>query len=127
MEFTVIIKRNAGYEKGMYGLSTHDQPGGAGNVEPIISEAQLRERLIGFGFSEDRSKGVIESLKNKNDSVRLNDVATRILAREKTVGGVTYTCDHCSWCISMSQEDNAKAEQLFTKHVCTRSSPLFYF
>ena len=88
-KFTVIIKRNASYEKGMYGLSIHDQPGGAGNVEPINSEGQLRERLIGFGFSEVRAKGVIESLKDKGDSVKLEDVATRILARGAASGVTT--------------------------------------
>lgn len=117
-KFTVIIKHNTSHDKGMYGLSIHDQPGGTGDVEPIYSEGQLRERLIEFGLTEDLAKEVIVSLKNKNDSVKLPNVARRILAREKTAIGVTYTCDHCSWRISLPVEDNAKADQLFTKHVC---------
>ncbi len=71
-KLTVIIKRNASYEKGMYGLSIHDQPGGAGNVEPINSEDQLRERLLRFGLTEEYAKDVVDRLKNKHDSVKLS-------------------------------------------------------
>ncbi len=60
-KLTVIIKRNASYEKGMYGLSIHDQPGGSENVEPINGEEQLRERLLGFGLTEDHAGDVIDS------------------------------------------------------------------
>ena len=71
-KLTVIIKRNASYEEGLYGLSIHDQPGGAANVEAISSEARLRERLLGFGLTEDYAKDVIDRLKNKHDSVKLS-------------------------------------------------------
>ena len=116
--FTVIIKRNASYEQGMYGLSIHDEPGGAGNVEPINSEAQLREKLLGFGLNEDRVKGVIDRLKDKDDWVKLDVDPPRILQWEKTDRGITYTCGHCSWSIPMPQEDYAKAKQEHDKHVC---------
>jgi hypothetical protein len=118
-KLTVVIKRNASYEKGMYGLSIHDQPGGAGNVEPISSEAHLREKLLAFGFSEVRAKDVIGQLENKHDSVKLSVPPERLLGREKGLGGgATYTCDHCSWCISMEQEDNETARREFAEHAC---------
>jgi hypothetical protein len=63
----VIIKRNAVYEKGMYGLSIHDQPGGAASVEPLDTEAELRERLLGFGLTVDYTKDVIDRLQKKHD------------------------------------------------------------
>ena len=74
---TVVIKRNAGYEKGVFGLSIHDEPGGAATVEAIESEAALRERLLGFGMSEDYAKDVIGRLKEKHDSVKIEIDAPR--------------------------------------------------
>jgi len=68
----VIIKRNASYQRGMYGLSIHDQPGGAANVEPINSEAELREKLLGFGVTEAHAKNLIDGLKKKHDSVEFS-------------------------------------------------------
>lgn len=59
-KLTVIIKRNASYERGIYGLSIHDQPGGAANVQPINSEAELRERLIAFGLTEGHTNDLID-------------------------------------------------------------------
>jgi len=72
---TVVIKRNGDHEKvklGMYGLSVHDQPGGSASVEPIDSEAELRERLLGFGLTETDASGLISGLKKKNDSVNFS-------------------------------------------------------
>jgi hypothetical protein len=117
-KLTVIIRRNASYEKGMYGLSIHDQPGGAGNVEPINSETHLREKLLGFGLTKDHANDVIATLENKGESVKLNVLPPRIFAREKTSIGASFSCDRCSWRISMELEDNAKARQLFTEHAC---------
>lgn len=59
-KMTVVIKRNAGYENGTYGLSVHDEPGGAANVEPINNEAELRERLLGFGLTEGHANDLID-------------------------------------------------------------------
>jgi hypothetical protein len=49
----VVIKRNAPYEKGMYGVSIHNEPGGAANVTPINGEQDLRAKLLAFGLSAD--------------------------------------------------------------------------
>jgi hypothetical protein len=123
-KLTVIIKRNASYEKGMYGLSIHNQPGGAANVEPINSEAQLREWLLGFGLCRDHVNGLIDSLKNKHDSVKLNDVAKRrILSMEDAgIGSTRYDCDLCSWHISQ-KVTNSEAHQRFNEHGCCENPP----
>lgn len=126
---TVIIQRNASYEKGMYGLSFHDQPGGAANVEPIKSEEELREKLLEFGLTEVYANDVIDRLKNKHDSVKLSvdpgaRKKERFLAWEKTAGNVRYDCNRCSWSISMEQDNIGKARQVFSEHVCTENPPL---
>lgn len=128
-KLTVIIKRNASYEKGMYGLSIHGQPGGAANVEPINSEAELRERLLGFGLAEPHAEDLIDRLKNKHDSVKVSVAPTaqgneRFLAWEKTAGGVRYDCNHCSWSISMELDNIGKARQLFSEHICADNPPM---
>lgn len=68
-KITVTIKRNAGYEKGMYGLSIHDQPGQAANVIPINSKDELRPRLIDLGLSAGYGQDIIERLTNRLDFV----------------------------------------------------------
>ncbi len=113
----------------MYGLSFHDQPGGAANVEPINSEEELREKLLSFGLTEDYANDVIDRLKNKHNSVKLSvDPAAgkkeRFLAWEKTAGSVRYDCNRCSWSISMEQDNITKARQLFSEHVCAENPPL---
>ena len=70
-KLTVIIKRNATYENGMYGLSIHDQPGGAANVEPINCEEELKARLKEFGAIDAYAQDIVERLKQKHDSVKL--------------------------------------------------------
>jgi Fe2+ transport system protein FeoA len=127
-KLTVIIKRNASYEKGMYGISFHDQPGGAANVEPIDGEEQLREKLLGFGLTKDHAGDVIERLKNKHDSVKLSvdpaaQTKERFLGREKATNSVRYDCNQCSWSISMEQDNIGKARQLFSEHVCADNPP----
>jgi Fe2+ transport system protein FeoA len=71
-KMTVVVKRNASYENGMYGLSIHDQPGGAANVQPIDGEAELRERLLAFGLTEGHAGDLIDRLRNKHDSVKIS-------------------------------------------------------
>jgi hypothetical protein len=78
----VSIKRNAGYEKGMYGLAVHDQVGGAGNIQPIGTEAELRQKLAVFGLSTGQIDGVIESLQNKHDFVKISVDAAKVAAKE---------------------------------------------
>jgi Fe2+ transport system protein FeoA len=70
-KMTVIVKRNASYEKGMYGVSIHDQLGIAATVQRINSEAELRERLLAFGLTEGYANDVIGRLKEKHDSVSI--------------------------------------------------------
>jgi len=59
---TVVIKRNASYEKGVYGLSIHNEPGGSANVQPINSEVDLVAKLLAFGVTRASAEGVIKHL-----------------------------------------------------------------
>lgn len=68
----VVIKRNAPYERGMYGVSIHSEPGGAANVTPINSEQELREKLLAFGLTPDYTADVIDRLKHRLDSVTID-------------------------------------------------------
>ena len=70
-KMSVIIKRNASYEKGMFGVSVHNQPGGGATVEPIDSEADLRTRLLAFGVTESHAADIIDRLNKKHDSVKI--------------------------------------------------------
>lgn len=47
----VSTKRNASYERWMYGLAIHDKVGGAGNVQPVSTEAELRQKLAGVSIN----------------------------------------------------------------------------
>ena len=78
----VSIKRNASYEKGMYGLAVHDQVGGAGNVQSISTEMELRQRLTDFGFRASHIDSVVESLTNKHDFIKLSVDSDKIAAKE---------------------------------------------
>ena len=71
-EVIAVIKRNASYERGMCGLSIHDQPGGSANIQSIGSETELREKLLSLGYPADHSAGLLESLKTKHDSVKIS-------------------------------------------------------
>lgn len=71
---TVVIKRNAPDEQGMYGVSIHSEPGGAAKITPINSEQALREQLLAFGLTADYATDLIGRLKQKHDSVKI-DVA----------------------------------------------------
>jgi hypothetical protein len=119
-KLTIVIRRNTSPGKGMYGLSIHDQPGGAGNAEPITSEVHLRKKLLGFGFSEARVKEVIGLLED-NDSVKLDAPhRERSIGTEKSSDGFTYTCPHCSWTIfrSMEQANYEEVRREFYEHAC---------
>lgn len=70
-KLTVVVQRNADYQKGMYGLSVHNEPGGAANVQPIKNDAELRARLIGLGATEPYADDIINRLKKKHDSVKI--------------------------------------------------------
>jgi hypothetical protein len=55
----------------MYGLSVHNEPGGAANVQPIKNDADLKARLIEFGDTEDHANDVLDRLKKKHESVKI--------------------------------------------------------
>jgi Fe2+ transport system protein FeoA len=76
----VVIKRNAPYENGMFGMSVHNEPGGAANVSPINSEQDLRVRLLAFGLTPGYATDVVDRLKQRHDSVTI-DVDKSKLAR----------------------------------------------
>jgi hypothetical protein len=67
----VLIKRNATFEQGMYGLSIHDEPGGAANVQPIKDESELMARLKEFGVTQEHAQDVLTRLKEKHQSVQI--------------------------------------------------------
>ena len=69
-KLTVIIKRNASYEKGAYGLSIQTEPGGSPHLRPINSEADLLAKLLAFGVTQSNAD-IIKHLKNKHDSVKI--------------------------------------------------------
>jgi hypothetical protein len=55
----------------MYGLSIHNEPGGAANVQPIKNDAELKARLIEFGATESYADDILDRIKNKHDSVKI--------------------------------------------------------
>jgi hypothetical protein len=65
---TVVIKRNAPNERGMYGYTA---PGLAGNATSINSEEELRERLLAFGLSADYTADIIARFKEGHESVTI--------------------------------------------------------
>ena len=78
----VSIKRNASYEQGMYGLAVHDQVGGAGNVQAIGTEAELRQKLEEFGLTTSHIDSVVESLANKHDFIKLSVDSDKVAAKD---------------------------------------------
>jgi hypothetical protein len=70
-KLTVVVKRNADYEKGIYGLSVHNEPGGAANVQPIKNAAELKARLIEFGATNSYANDIVDRLKKKHESVKI--------------------------------------------------------
>lgn len=71
-KLTVIIKRNASYENGMYGMSVGHEPGGAANVTSINNEAELKKQLLDFGLNEDYVQDLVQRLATKHDSVKFD-------------------------------------------------------
>jgi hypothetical protein len=69
---TVVIKRNAPYEHGIYGVSIHNEPGGAGNVTPVNSKQELFEQLLAFGLTADYATDLIDRLKQRHDFVTID-------------------------------------------------------
>jgi hypothetical protein len=60
---TIIVKKNASYEKGEYGYSVHEE-GAAGmtaNVMPT-NETGLKKLLKDYGCTDDYAKDVISRL-----------------------------------------------------------------
>jgi hypothetical protein len=70
-KISVVIKRNAPDEQGMYGLSIHSEPGGAANITSISSEEKLREQLLAFGLTESYAADIIDRLKERHESVKI--------------------------------------------------------
>jgi hypothetical protein len=67
-----VIQRNAPYEKGVYGVSIHNEPGGAANVTPINSDQDLRAKLLLFGLTPEYAADVIDRLKQRLVSVTID-------------------------------------------------------
>jgi hypothetical protein len=71
-KLTIIIKKNASYERGECGYSVHEEgvAGMTANVVPT-DEAGLRKALKAFGCSDDYANDVISRLNKKHDSVKV--------------------------------------------------------
>ena len=71
-KLTITVKRNASYEKGIYGYSIHEE-GAAGMTANVIptDETGLKKVLKDFGCSDDYAKDLIERLNKKHDTVRV--------------------------------------------------------
>jgi hypothetical protein len=54
------------------GLSVHNEPGGAANVQPIKSEEELKAKLLEFGASDDYANDILKRLKEKHASVKID-------------------------------------------------------
>jgi hypothetical protein len=55
----------------VYGLSVHSEPSGGATIQPINSEADLLARFLAFGVTQASAGDIIERLKNKHDSVKI--------------------------------------------------------
>ena len=71
-KLTIIVKKNAGYEKGDYGYSVHEEgvAGMSANVVPT-DEAGLKKMLKEYGCSDDYAKAVIDRLQKTLDSEKI--------------------------------------------------------
>jgi len=72
---TVVIKRNAKDESGMFGLSLHDESGGVAKVQRINSEVQLRASLLEYGVTDAYAEDILSRLKRKDQSVEITVAA----------------------------------------------------
>jgi len=72
---TVVIKRNAKDENGMFGLSLHDESGGVAKVQRINSEAELRASLLKHGVTDAYAEDILSRLQRKHQSVEITVAA----------------------------------------------------
>jgi hypothetical protein len=70
---TVVIKRNAKDEDGMFGLSLHD--GSGAKVQRINSEAELRVSLLNYGVTDAYAEDILSRLRTKHHSVEITVAA----------------------------------------------------
>jgi hypothetical protein len=71
-KLTIIVKKNARYERGDSGYSIHEEgaSGMTANVAPT-DEAGLRKALKDFGCTDDYVDDVVSRLEKKHDSVKV--------------------------------------------------------
>jgi hypothetical protein len=71
-KLTIIVKKNAGYERGDFGYSVHEE-GAAGMTANVVpsDEAGVRKVLKDFGCTDDYVDDVIIRLNKKHDSVKV--------------------------------------------------------
>jgi hypothetical protein len=71
-KLTIIVKKNASYERGEYGYSVHEE-GAAGMTANVVptDEAGLRRALKEFGCTDAYTDDVIGRLEKKHDSVKV--------------------------------------------------------
>jgi hypothetical protein len=72
---TVVIKRNAKDEDGMFGLFLHDESGGLAKVQRINSEAELRTSLLNYGVTDAYAEDILSRLKTRLQSVEITVAA----------------------------------------------------
>jgi hypothetical protein len=68
---TVVIKRNAKDDNGMFGLFFHNESGGVTKVKRINSEAGLRASLLKYGVTDAYAEDILSRLKRKHQSVEI--------------------------------------------------------
>lgn len=71
-KLTIIVKKNASYEKGEYGYSVHEE-GAAGMTANVVAtdEAGLKKLLKDYGCTDDYVKDVISRLQKQLDSEKI--------------------------------------------------------
>lgn len=75
IRLTVVIKRNAKDENGMFRLSLHDENGGVAKVRRVNSEAELRTRLLKYGVTDAYAEDILSRLKRKRQSAEITVAA----------------------------------------------------
>ena len=66
----IHVKRNRPTESGMYGV-TEPEPGGAGTVQPIRNDVELRKKLLSSGLDETTIQQIVDHLQQKDDCATL--------------------------------------------------------
>ena len=71
-KLTIIVKRNASYEKGRYGYSVHEE-GAAGMTANVVptDEAGLKKVLKDYGCTDEYVNDVINRLQKELDSEKI--------------------------------------------------------